>query len=101
MDLEQVVFNIIVHAGNSKSHCFEALNLAKTGEFEKIDDLMKKAKEELLTAHRVQTKLIEAEASGTKHEITILMVHAQDHLMNAQLAMDLVEEIIDLYKKIQ
>ena len=98
MELEKVVFNIIVHAGNAKGYCFQALALAKKREFDDVEGLMKKAKEELLEAHSTQTKMIENEANGIKQEMTLLMVHAQDHLMNASLAMDLVVELIDLYK---
>ena len=59
---------------------------------------MKQGEDELLKAHEIQTKMLQDEAGGNKHEVTLLMVHAQDHLMNASLAQDLISEIVELYK---
>ena len=98
MDLESIVFAIIVHAGNAKSNCFEALNAAKNGNFEEADKLIEGAKNELLKAHHVQTDMLQKEAAGDKQQITLLLIHAEDHLMSALLAKDLIEEIIELYK---
>lgn len=98
MDMEQTIFEMIAHAGNAKSYCFEALNFAKNKNFKKSEDLMEKAKKELLLSHNVQTNLIHEESSGVKHEVSILLVHAQDTLMDAILAKDLITEFIDLYK---
>ena len=50
-------------------------------------------------AHRVQTDLIQKEAGGEKTEVTLLMVHAQDHLMNAITVKELASEFVELYKK--
>jgi len=98
MELENIVFKIILHAGNAKSNCFEALQVAKDGNFKKADQLIEQAKNELLEAHHVQTDMLQKEAAGEKKEVTLLLVHAEDHLMNAILAKDLIEEMIKLYK---
>ncbi len=41
--------------------------------------------------------MIQAESRGEKNEISLLMIHAQDHLMNAltvrELAIEMIEEI--------
>ncbi|MCC0782746.1 PTS lactose/cellobiose transporter subunit IIA [Clostridioides sp. ES-S-0108-01] len=44
--------------------------------------------------------MIQAEAGGEKTELSVLFVHAQDHLMTAMEARSLVEHIIKLHKKI-
>lgn len=98
MDLENIVFAIIVHAGNAKSNCFEALNAAKERNFEEADKLIEKAKNDLLEAHHVQTDMLQKEAAGNKQQITLLLIHAEDHLMSAILAKDLIEEMIKLYR---
>ncbi|WML34842.1 PTS lactose/cellobiose transporter subunit IIA [Clostridium sp. OS1-26] len=98
MELEQIVFNIISHAGSAKSICFEALNLAKKGEFKEAENLINKAKEELYETHGIQNTMIQKEALGQKQEVTLLLMHAEDHLMNAMLAKDLIVELIDMYK---
>ena len=47
----------------------------------------------------MQTKLIEQDAGEAKQPMTLIMVHAQDHLMNSLLARELCEEILHLYQR--
>jgi PTS system cellobiose-specific IIA component len=96
----EVVMGLIMHSGNAKSFGMEAVQAAKEGDFEKADQLLEEANEELVKAHHAQTGLLSQEASGEKFEVTLLMVHAQDHLMNAITFLDLVKELIDVHKKV-
>ena len=98
MSPEQIVFTIISHAGNARSYCFEALKHARNGDFDEAKNCINKAGEEIIEAHHVQTELIQKEVQGEKQEISLLLIHAQDHLMNAMLAKDLIEEMIGLYQ---
>ncbi|MBF0442789.1 MAG: PTS lactose/cellobiose transporter subunit IIA, partial [Oligoflexales bacterium] len=66
--------------------------------FDAVAGCLDEVKKELAEAHKIQTYLIQREAKGEKHEINILLVHAQDHLMSAILSRDLAEEMIALYK---
>ncbi|AYO31532.1 MAG: cellobiose system component [Thermoanaerobacteraceae bacterium] len=100
MDYEKIIFTIIAHAGNARSLCFEALKFAKLGDPDKAYEKVSEAKEELLKAHNIQSDMLHTEAAGEKHEFSLLLVHAQDHLMCAMLVKDLVEEFIELYKTI-
>lgn len=93
--------NIIVNGGNARSKSMEAIQMAKKGEMEKALELIKKAKEDLEMAHEVQTKLIQSEAAGDKTEVSLLMVHAQDHLMNAMTVKDLAIEFVELYQNLK
>lgn len=77
---------------------FEALKFSRNGDFEEAENLMQKADELLLQAHKAQTELIVEECQGNKSEYSVLMVHAQDHIMNAMLAKPLIKELINLYK---
>lgn len=99
MDLEETVFTIISHAGNAKSMCFEALNEAKEGNFDKAEALINKAKEELNKTHEIQYKMIQNEACGKKQEVTLLLMHAEDHLMAAMLSKDLIKEMIEICRE--
>ncbi|MNW57331.1 Lichenan-specific phosphotransferase enzyme IIA component [compost metagenome] len=49
-------------------------------------------------AHKIQTSLLQQEASGNKYEVSVLLIHAQDHLMNAITVIDLAETIVDLFE---
>ena len=95
LDLETVAMTLIGRAGESKSLAYQALTAAKEGKFEEAEEFMKKANDEMIKAHEIQTDLIVKEAGGEKID-----VHSQDHLMGAILFKDLVREFIDLYKKI-
>ena len=96
-ETEQIIVGLISSAGQSKSLAFEALN---TGEYDEARKILEQAKEADLQAHTVQTKLIQAEMSGSgnKPEVGLLMVHAQDHYMTSQLARDLIEELINVFE---
>ncbi len=59
---------------------------------------MKEAAHFAREAHLVQTQLIEADEGEGKTKMTLVMVHAQDHLMTSILAKELVTELIELYR---
>ncbi|PSU33618.1 PTS N,N'-diacetylchitobiose transporter subunit IIA [Photobacterium lutimaris] len=101
MDLEEQVMGIIINAGQSRSLCYEALRHAKQGHFDEAEGLMKEAQTFANQAHLVQTQLIEADEGEGKTKMTLIMVHAQDHLMTSMLAKELVAELIELHRKVQ
>lgn len=96
--MEMVAFEIIANAGDAKSLAFEALEAAKAGNFDEADELLKKSNEAAVKAHHVQTDLLCREANGEKAEVDILLVHSQDHLMTSMLAVELIKELITLYR---
>lgn len=97
----EISFNIIAHAGDAKGLAFEAIKEAKEGNIEAARECIKKSKEGMVVAHRFQTELIQNEASGNKTEMSVILVHAQDHLMNAMNFQQLAEEFIDLYERLE
>lgn len=99
MDLEKIVMGLVVNGGNARSTAIEALRAAKARDFKKADQMMEEANQVILKCHEVQTELIQDELNGKKVEIGLLMVHAQDHLMNAMTVMDLAQEMIDILRE--
>lgn len=97
-NLEEVVFQIILHGGNGKSSAMEAIAAAKQGDFSAAREKIQEAGEALNQAHHIQTSLIQGEIRGEKNEISLLMIHAQDHLMNAIMLKDLATEFVELYE---
>ena len=98
--LEQFVFPIIGYAGEGKSLAHEALQMAKKNDFLKADELIKKSNEVILEAHHIQASLITKEADGDSIPITMLFVHAEDHLMSAISERELIREMIDILRRI-
>lgn len=100
MKYEQIVMGIIVSSGTARSCSMEAISKAKESLFNEANELILKAEEELNNAHDLQTGLIQDEAAGKTSLVTLLMVHAQDHFMNAVTIKDMAKEFIDMYVKI-
>ena len=98
MDQEAVVMEIIVNAGEARSLCFEALAKAKKQELDQARELLQQAKDCLNRAHLTQTQLIEADQGEGKVKMTLVMVHAQDHLMTTILAHELTNEMVSMYE---
>ena len=100
-EMQMLSFNIILHAGNARSHAMEAIALAKEYKFVEANKKIEKAEEEFNKAHHIQTDLLQKEANGEKNNITVILIHAQDHLMTAMTVKDLALEMIDMYKKME
>ena len=96
--MELIIFEIISTGGTAKGLAYEALKAAENGDFEEAEKLLKEADEALNQAHKVQTDIIQAEARGENTEVSVLFVHAQDHLMTAIEARNLIEKMIKMYK---
>lgn len=95
---EMVSFEIIANAGDARSFAFGALEAAKAGNFEEAEELLKKSDAAAVLAHHAQTELLVKQANGENVPVDVLMVHSQDHLMTSMLAVELIKELITLYK---
>lgn len=95
---EMVSFGIIANAGDARSYAFGALEAAKAGNFEEAEALLKQSNDAAVEAHHMQTELLVNEANGNKTPVDVLLVHAQDHLMTSMLAVELIKELITIYK---
>ncbi|WP_373893686.1 PTS lactose/cellobiose transporter subunit IIA [Virgibacillus natechei] len=98
MDIEQFSMNIILHAGNAKNYLHEALQDARNNSFDKVESKIKQASGELLEAHKLQTKFIQEDAKKGLGNLSVLLVHAQDHLMTVMSEKSLIEEMIEVYR---
>ena len=54
----------------------------------------------IVRAHESQTDLLRAEVSGEEIEFSLLLVHAQDHLMTTITFGRLAEEFVRLYREV-
>lgn len=93
---EDLAMEIIANSGAARSLAEEGLALAKAGNYPGANDKLAQAKEALKVAHGFHSKLLKLGAEGGNE--TVLMAHAQDHVMTTMLAVDLIEDIIGLYK---
>ena len=98
--MEEQIFELISHAGDAKGYAYEALKAAKENKMDKAEELLNKSQEELDMAHNTQTKLIQAEINGEDLKISLLLIHAEDHLMAAISEKSLIKEMIEIIKLI-
>lgn len=96
---DELVMNLVVEGGNARSLAMEAIQEAKKGNLDRADELLKECDAALVETHNAQTDMIQAEIRGEHIPVMLLMVHAQDHLMDAMVVKDLATEIVDLYRK--
>jgi PTS system cellobiose-specific IIA component len=97
--LEQIVMELVVNGGDARSKAMQAIRAAKKSDMALAKQKINEANEALNKAHEIQTCLIQNEAAGDHVQVTLLMVHAQDHLMNAMTIRDLASEMIDMYEE--
>ena len=98
--MEEIVLNIMMHSGDARNSSMEAIQVAKLGDFDKAKELLIKANEQLGYAQSSQTTLIQADTVSNKIEFSLLLIHAQDHLMTTMTFKDLAVEIIEVHEKI-
>lgn len=98
--MEDIIFSIISYGGDAKALSYEAIEASDEGDFEKAEDLLKEADESLKVAHNTQTQMLTDEINGNNKEVSLLMVHAQDHLMTAIEVRSLAERFIAINKRI-
>ncbi|MDM2737477.1 PTS N,N'-diacetylchitobiose transporter subunit IIA [Citrobacter sp. Ct235] len=100
-ELEEVVMGLIINSGQARSLAYAALKQAKQGDFDVAKTMMEQSRMALNEAHLVQTKLIEGDQGEGKMKVSLVLVHAQDHLMTSMLARELVAELIELHEKLK
>ena len=100
-NMEEIIFTIIANAGNTKGLIYEAIDIAKDGDIDEAKKKLEESDEFLNKAHQIQTEIITNEVNGDHMDVTMLFVHAQDHISSAIELRTLAEVIIDLYARIK
>ncbi|CAI0946808.1 PTS lactose/cellobiose transporter subunit IIA [Serratia entomophila] len=91
---------LLVQAGSARSALLSALQQARRGEFDAAAALLEEANAAIGRAHGKQTELIGMDEGVGKIPVSLILVHAQDHLMNAMLIQDLATDMIELYRRL-
>ena len=99
MSYENIIVELIVKGGDARSNALLAIRAAREEDFAKAEKLIQECNRLLVEAHEIQTDMIQEELNAEeKRAVDLLMVHGQDHLMNAMTVRDLAVEIIELCK---
>lgn len=100
-ELVSISMQVILHAGNARELVFQAVNKASEANFEEANRLIKEANDEVGTAHQAQTNMLQKEAEGIDIPYSPLFGHAQDTLMTVKTEINMMQEMIKLYKKLK
>ena len=101
MDGIEKGMEIIAHGGEGKSLAMMAIQEARKGDFMKAEKLLKQAHEAIVKCHQCHSELLFYDAEHQDLQVTMLLVHAADHLTSADMTEAMAEEIIYLYKEIK
>lgn len=99
--LELTAFQIISTVGTARSCYIEAIQKAKEGKWEEIDELFKAGDEAFNEGHDAHMELLAKEAEGKSEGINLLLLHAEDQLMSAEGFKTIALEMIDVYKRLE
>lgn len=89
---------MISYAGMAKSCYMEALQLAKQGKFDEVDEKMAEGDKNFTEAHDGHHDLLQTEVVTGEPQICLLMTHAEDQLMGAETLKTVIVELIEIYK---
>lgn len=99
-DMELFCFQLITSSGGAKSNYIEAIHKAKEGKFDEAQELIASGDQMMKEGHLPHTDLIQKEASGEATKISLILAHAEDQMMSAEVFKVMAEEMIDLYKRL-
>ena len=91
---------IILHAGDARLACSQALKALETNDFVEAEKKMQEAKKLITQAHKVQTDVIQKETQGEKIAYSLLFSHAQDTLMTIHSEINIAKHLIKISKSI-
>lgn len=95
---EQISMHLILHSGSARSKVIQALRQYGAGKEAESKQLIEEAEADLQVAHHIHFQMVEREAKGEKNEFSMLLVHAEDHLMSTLTMKDLIKEMIEVFK---
>ncbi len=98
-EMQMVAFQIIAQVGSAKSYYVEAMQFARNNEFDKADEALKTGEEEYAKAHHFHHDLVQKEAEGEQLPFSMMIIHAEDQLLNTETIKIMAEEIIELRKQ--
>lgn len=96
----KIIMELVMHGGNAKGEALKAIKFARANNFDEADKSLKKCNDELNIAHKGQTALLTQEAREEEVGFSLLLVHGQDHLMNAITTRDLANEIVEILREL-
>ena len=97
---ELICFQLITAAGGAKSNYIRAIQQAKTGAYDEAYKLIAEGDEMMKEGHLPHADLVQKEAAGEPVPMGLILAHAEDQMMSAEIFKVMAEEMIELYQKL-
>ena len=97
----QRLMQLIVKSSKVTTLAMQSVKSALAGDISSARHLLDEARAKGVEAHNVQTEMIQQEIRGEGDSPTLLSVHAQDHFMNSQLLLEVVNIIVGQQEQIE
>ena len=92
---------LIVPSGQARSFALSAIAHARNNELERAHAELDEAQTALNQAHELQSEIIRQEINdGLQSNVSLVMAHGQDHLMNASTIYDLACQLIAILESL-
>ncbi len=98
---QETAFQIIATVGSAKSQYIEAIQKAKEGDIEGAKALIESGNKDFNEGHTAHLSLLQQSAIDNKNvTFSLILVHAEDQLMQAESFRIIAEDFIDVYEKL-
>lgn len=97
--VEQLCFQIITSVGTAKSCYLEAISHSKKNDIKSARESIEIGNKHFIEGHHAHASLLEMEANDSLPNLSLLIMHAEDQMMSAEMAKTMAEEFIYLYEK--
>lgn len=98
-ETELLCCKLISAVGTARSCYAEAIQKAKEQAYEEAQQLIEQGNEFFHQGHKIHAETIQYEAKGNHLSFSLLIVHAEDQLMSAEVLKILCEDFIELYRR--
>lgn len=99
-EMELVCFKIISAVGSARSAFMEAISETKLGHFDQAQALIDDGEAQRVKGHEIHFELLQRDSSGDSPDFSLLLLHAEDQLMSAELLKITAEELLAVYKRL-
>ena len=98
--MQMAAFQIIASVGAAKSLYVEAMYASRVGNFEESEKKIKEGDKIYAEAHGHHFELVQEEAKGTDLPFSLMLMHAEDQLLNTETIKIMAIEIVELRRSI-
>ena len=98
---QETAFQIIATVGSAKSQYIEAIQKAKEGDIAGAKALIESGNKDFNEGHTAHLSLLQQSAIDNKDvPFSLILVHAEDQLIQAESFRIIAEDFIDVYEKL-